>query len=380
MSCIISLPTMDGRLKWQKKNYEVLENIVLGIIFLVLVQTFLEDFAVIAGWSWSVRKIMIISGLFFDLFFTIEFLVRLYNAVSRGNVSEYLTVRHGWIDLLASVPLLIFNSAPAAAAVLMGGSAIAGAAGILNVLKVIKAVRIARILRLLRILKVVKQIKNTDSVMAQRHVTRITTLGVSVFVFILLIISVLSQVLPVPTAAKENESEIINVMMGWEKAESSYGEMCTSLLIVKEDSNTVYTKYDNDYYSENFGYSDYIYAEYKGFQFFFDNRSIEKLSSVDNLAYFIIILALVLSYTFIYSPHFAMTISDPIHVMRRGFNEKSYNYEVKVIPEFEEDDIFKLAKSYNDIYLPLKDREAAENDEVDADSLELKLDDIKNMF
>jgi hypothetical protein len=74
-----------------------------------------------------------------------------------------------------------------------------------------------------------------------------------------------------------------------------------------------------------------------------------------------------------------MTISDPIHVMRRGFNESSYNFEVRVNPEYADDDIFQLAESYNNVYLPLKDRLRAES-APDADSLELKFDDIKNMF
>lgn len=363
-----------------KKSYDVLENFILVVIFLVLVQTFLEDFAIIAAWSWSARKILILSGFFFDLFFTVEFLVRLYNAISRGQVADYLAARHGWIDLMASVPLLLFNSGPAAAVVIMGGSAISGAAGILNVLKVIKAVRIARILRLLRILKVVKQIKNTDSVMAQRHVTRITTLGVSVFVFVLLVISVITQLLPVPTIAAEKEREIIDVMVAWPDAGEKAAEIYSDLLIVKDDGETVYSKYENKYYNDNFGYNDYIYAEYRNYQFFFDQRGLEKLHSVDNLIYFIVILALVLAYTFIYSPHFAMTVSDPIHVMRRGMDEKSYNYEVKILDDFKDDDVFRLAKEYNDVYLPMKDRNLAENDEMDADSLELKLDDIKNMF
>ena len=142
-----------------EKNEGILENIVLAVIFLVLIQTFIEDLAVIAGWAWPVRRILIITGFCFDLFFTIEFLTRLYKAVERGNIREYIVHRRGWIDLLASIPLLLLNSGPSAMAVLIGGGAISGAAGILNVLKVVKAVRIARILRLLRVLKIFKQIK-----------------------------------------------------------------------------------------------------------------------------------------------------------------------------------------------------------------------------
>ena len=58
------------------KKYVVIENIVLAAIFLVLVQTFIEDLAVVAGWSWSVRRVLILTGFGFDFFFTVEFLTR----------------------------------------------------------------------------------------------------------------------------------------------------------------------------------------------------------------------------------------------------------------------------------------------------------------
>jgi hypothetical protein len=362
-----------------KKTKDLIENIVLGAIFLVLVQTFIEDFAVIRGWSWNVRKILIVSGFCFDLFFTIEFLIRLYAAMAEGKVREYLVLRRGWIDLLASIPLLLLNSGPSAYAVILGGAAIGGAAGILNVLKVVKAVRIARILRLLRVLKIFKQIKNTDSEMAQRHVSKITTMGVSLFVFVLLIFSIFSQLTGMPSADLKNEKVMVDVIMAYTDGKTDGAEMYSDLLIVKKKGETVFTRFDNDYYSDNFGFEDYQFAEYMDYQFFFDTRDIEKIQSKDNLMFFIIIVFLVIGYTLVYSPHFAITVSDPIHVMRRGLEEKSYNFEVKIDPDYREDDLFRLAEDYNNIFLPMKDRSQAE-EEVDADSLELKMDDIKNMF
>ena len=85
---------------------------------------------------------------------------------------------------------------------------IGGAAGILNVLKVVKAVRIARILRLLRVLKIFKQIKNAESVMAQRHVSKITTMAVSIFVGVLLFGSIFMQMLSIPSDDLENEKVV----------------------------------------------------------------------------------------------------------------------------------------------------------------------------
>jgi hypothetical protein len=47
-----------------------------------------------------------------------------------------------------------------------------------------------------------------------------------------------------------------------------------------------------------------------------------------------------------------MTVSDPIYVMRKGMEENGYNLEVKEDPRFPEDDIFALARAYNETFLP----------------------------
>ena len=161
-----------------------IENFILFVIFMVLVQTFLEDLAVILSWSWSVRKILIITGFGFDLFFTMEFLTRYFSALKKGKGIQYFVYQRGWIDLIASLPLLLLSSGPAVISLIAGGAFVTGA-GMLNMLKVVKTVRIARILRLLRLLKVFKKIKFVHSSMAQRHLTRIITTVISSLVLAL---------------------------------------------------------------------------------------------------------------------------------------------------------------------------------------------------
>ena len=106
----------------REKIASAFEGIVIVAIILVLVQTFLEDFGVLAGWEWTVRRVFIFSGFIFDLFFTIEFLVRMYTAVYQGKGGEYFAQRRGWIDFVASVPLLLLSSGPAVLAVVTGGT------------------------------------------------------------------------------------------------------------------------------------------------------------------------------------------------------------------------------------------------------------------
>jgi hypothetical protein len=62
--------------------------------------------------------------------------------------------------------------------------------------------------------------------------------------------------------------------------------------------------------------------------------------------------------------------------MRRGMEESNYNLEVRIPPERAEDDVFDLARLYNGVFLPLKDREGAGKE---AEGSALKIDEIKNL-
>ena len=106
----------------KQKRGAFVENIVIVVIFLVLVQTFVEDLAILLGWSWHVRKILIFAGLGFDIFFTVEFLTRLFFAISEGRAKHYFLYERGWIDFLASVPLLMLNSGPTSISLLAGAT------------------------------------------------------------------------------------------------------------------------------------------------------------------------------------------------------------------------------------------------------------------
>jgi hypothetical protein len=86
---------------------------------------------------------------------------------------------------------------------------------------------------------------------------------------------------------------------------------------------------------------------------------------------------LVLVFLFLYSPHFALTVSDPIHVMRRGMVEPGYNLEVKIPELYKDDDVYRLASAYNETYLPLKDRAGTADD---SPMSELKMDDLQDIL
>jgi hypothetical protein len=370
-----------------KKIASFFEGVIIAAIILVLIQTFMEDLAVFLSWVWSTRKVLIITGFCFDLLFTIEFLVRLYFAIINQEVKEYFIKRRGWVDLVASVPLILLNSGPAVIALAAGGVSVLGLGSILNVLKVIKAIRIARILRLLRVLKIFKQIKYADSPMAQRHVAKITSMTVSVFVFCLLAISLVSGIIHLPAFDSYYNERIQtsvnyieknqNKIIADDEFRSDYLSFDKSVLLIRDGDKTIYSLYPESYYIENTGMGDYDYYSAGDLDVYFDLRPLNIDQARQNMIFFIIIVAIVFAFLLFYSPHFAITVTDPIHVMKRGYEEKSYNLEVKVLEEYKQDDVFNLAALYNEVYLPLKDRTSGDDT---ADNLELKMDDLKDLL
>ena len=364
-----------------------LESLVIAAILLVLVQTFLEDFAVLSGWNVEIRNKILLAGFFFDLFFTIEFLTRLYNAIMEGRVGRYFSVERGWIDLLASVPLLMFNSGPFALTLLTGQGIAVGLGGILNLLKVIKAIRIARILRFLRIVKIFRRIKNVSSPMAQRHVASITAISVTIVVLSLLFFTVFSSSLKLDgldTAFAEQQEAVAKHLdenkddpADFVFALQTIRETYPSLLIVKYRGQSLYSRYSDSYYQEFFAPGDYTYLRKDDLELFFDQRPYVSQLSRESILFFVIVVLIVLAYLLIYSPHFALTVSDPIHVMRRGLEETNYNLEVKIPQKYKTDDVFQMAALYNEKYLPLKDRTQSKEGQS---LIELDMGDVSHIF
>ena len=369
------------------KVENILESFVMVVILLVLVQTFMEDFAVIMGWGENTARILMFSGFGFDLFFTLEFLTRFYNALSRRKAVHYMLHERGWIDFLASVPLLILSSGPPVASHFLSGTAIIGVGGILNILKIIKAIRVARILRLLRILKLFRNIKYTDSRMAQRHLAKIITVSVTVIVFSLFGYSIIAEYVDAinPDAPVKNRDARIGELLdegalALREVPSRMPLIDEDVLIVKNRGKTVYTRYDQKTYDEQFGSGDYAVLETGQWTIFMDWRKANEDRALrqawQTLFFFAIVILILICYLIAYSPHFAITVTDPIHVMHKGLTERDYNLEVKIPERYSEDDVFQLAQKFNEVFLPMKDLQQGSEEEASS----LQIDDISDIL
>lgn len=359
-----------------------LENLVMVVIALVIVFTFIEDLSAYLMWDWNTRKVLLYLGFAFDLFFTIEFLFRYIASIVRGDTAEYMIHRRGWVDFVASIPLLMFNSGPSVY-FLLTGAAFAGGAGVLNILKVIKAVRVARILRMLRVLKIFRTIKSIDSKMTQRHLTRIiSTVVVSVIAVMFVGSLIFSENLISSPAQSVQNGTHRRIAQELDKNDGDMGAVLPiaksleTILIVKHDGETLVSRYSDSYYNENFGPGDFEYIREGSIELFLDMRYSNAASALPGMLLLLTIIFTVLVLMFIYSPHFAMTISDPVFVMLKGMKEKNYNLEVDIPHRYKEDDIFKLSSEYNDKYLTLKAREDSADEEGES---VLKMEDLGDL-
>ena len=293
----------------------------------------------------------------FDLFFTIEFFTRLYVALSSRQGATYFFLERGWVDFLASIPLLLLNSLPHALALLAGAGLISGLGSFLNVLKVIKAVRIARILRLLRVVKLFRGFRYARSPMAQGHVSSITTIAVSILVLWMLAASIMETAGIIPglegsfaqgqAARAAAITEAGPGAPGLSQKAAAIAATDASILAVRPQGGAlVWSRYPVTFYAENFLARDYGYLLSRRVEVFIDERPLAVNAAREGIVFFVAVMLTLLAFLFIYAPRFALLISDPIHVMKRGMAENDYNLQVRIPPGHAGDDVFKLASLY----------------------------------
>ena len=75
-----------------------------------------------------------------------------------------------------------------------------------------------------------------------------------------------------------------------------------------------------------------------------------------NLFCLVTILAIVMVLMVLYSRSFAQQVADPIYIMDKGLRNWDYNLEVRVDPDYANEEVFRLAKAYNERWLTIKNQ------------------------
>ncbi len=358
------------------------ENFILGAIILVIIQTFLEDFSRYQHWSVTARNILLLFGLLFDITFTIEFIVRTLNAKKENKVLLYWFYQRGWVDFLSSIPLLLFNSGPSFY-FLITGKMEEGAAtiGVLNILKVVKAIRVTRILRLIRIMKIFGKIHHAESKMAQHHTATIATTAVFTVICVLILFSVIVEN-PFEKAISSRTDYYKQMLQNVRNINETMDVPLKAVVfkLFSNDKNVlkiyytdllIFSRLSEERFRKFYSIEDYVGITNDEFNLYVSIVDINKQMAAMNIQNFFIIIFIVLAFMIVYTRHFVQTVSDIVHIMRRGFTEKDYNLQVKIKKEYAEHEIFKLAEYYNEVYLPEKLRKQQEEKEKKATTLSM---------
>lgn len=341
----------------------IIEYLVIIAIVLVVVQTVLNDLTRYFNWSHSTVVILTFAGFFFDLLFTVEFSARSIISLRRKEFTEYFLKQRGWIDFLASIPLLLLASGPAVILYIAGTTWGGLAIGFLSVLKTAKAVRVPRILHLTRMARISDRVEHSDSVMTNRHVATVSTISIVVLLLVLL----LGRFAPFmnagdPEAYLKKRVAALKPVLATENMSRK-----TRLKLVKASdeayNDIIYVKHNDSYLFENNNRTELIYTAYPG-----DNREIELGPYAVAFSYHpaekqqaeisLLILAAIVLITganiIFYSHIFSRQVSDPVEVMHKGLIKWDYDIPVHINKHYSDDEIFRLAQAFNNRWLPLK--------------------------
>jgi hypothetical protein len=399
---------MENKKNYHEANYlgSIVENFIIVAIVFALVITVLDEFATVLEFTLPTRNVILILSCLTDVIFTFEFGARLIVTGRHGAAKHYMVHQRGWIDLISSFPLLILSSGPEVLLMLNPDLFGPGAGlGFMSSIKIVKAVRVSRILRLLRLLKVMGKIHNTDSQMANRHVAVISTIATMAFIVVYSFMAFAGitgghdiehqQEIFYRQLAK-NIQTVASTTPGTEEEKSARAKDLLSALMFNIDtkqSNIAQVYYKGNLLLSTIG-ADQLASHYKynnalgPEQKFKGDSHIHPLKEGDVIVYanawplakerarvnimvFFGIVAILLSFMFVYSRHFVQNVTDVVHIIQKGINDPNFNLEVSIRKDFEHDEIFELAKSYNETLLPEKMKSKSANENSDTGGLSL---------
>jgi len=339
----------------------LVENLIIIAIIGVVIHTIFDDLAVIYHWSHDTQVTIAVIGFLFDLFFSVEFVLRSVISHKRNSFSWYIKTQRGWIDFLSSFPLLLLVSGPVVLMYFSGQGGSAVELGFLSILKSSKAIRVTRILRLIRVLKLFGKIQNTDSAMTNRHIGIVSTISTVTMVVVLVITNFVpfTRIGDQGDYLQKRTAELAALTQSAPSREWLQGYLSTSPdnkdVIRMQTTSGKVVYYSPD--SAELEWTAYNVPLVVGdFEFRLSSHLAEAEQARANIMMFFAILGLIFSMMFVYAKVFAQEISDPIFVMNKGFRNWDYNLTVKENENFASDEVFRLARAFNLTWLPLKNQ------------------------
>ena len=342
----------------------VLQAIVILAVVATVAQVVLENAAMALGRDWQERYLLLLIGFGLDVFFTIEFLTRFYAATLHRRLGRYLLRERGWVSFMGSVPVVVLFSGPAVIAVTIGGLPLSGLAGVFGGAA---AFRIAALLRLLRIPPVFVGGRESTVLTTRRHGGLAASLAVHAIVVIAVVATIWSSFADPDGVERNAERRYVATVEYLADHALAEAENRTELerlvgiepaiLLVRSEERTWYSRHDNEYYRRRFGPSDFGYIEHGRTAVFFDLRPLNAAAAQTTVVFIAMALAAAALIGFVYQRRFARSVIDPLVIVRRGLEDWEYSRAVEIPERYADEEVFRVARAYNETVLPLKTRE-----------------------
>ncbi|UCB45390.1 MAG: hypothetical protein JSV25_14450 [Spirochaetota bacterium] len=332
------------------------EPLFFVLIVLVILQTFSEEFSAFMNYSVTLRKYLLLAGFGFDIAFTAEFIARLCRASRKGGAGKYMTKEYGFIDLIASIPLLLLHSGPLVYLTFFSGKVgFFTSLSALSLMKIIKPIRIARTLRYIRTLKLVGKTKK-QYVMTARYISRVLSIVITVIVLSMIGFSYIDSEKAILSRSQEAHTVLSNYIESHEDHKfDKILKDSESVLFIKSGRDVLYRRIDEAVFDDKFMGDDSYKSIVGGYEVTFSNKDSKRTHAFINMLAYSMIIAIIIAIATLYRRFFNRHIAGTIFVMLRGFQSTSYSTPVRIKKNIEFE-INQLADQYNRKWLPVKGR------------------------
>jgi len=369
-----------------KKQYnKIIRYFILILTLISLMLFFLEDYSIVIGLQFNNISIIKLISLYITVFFMLEFIISIFISIAQKKIKNYLIFEYGWTSFLSSFVVFIFDSCP----FLFGD--------ILNIVN-IDFFSSFYIIRYLRFLKIIEVVDFSKSYMIRRHIKYILSLVILSMVSIFFVMNLFQDFNLLYSRYNEIKTKEVDVINNYTKLYSIVND------IIINDINE-----ENSFNEENFlnivvstaEYYENVYAinymgkliytsekepimignksrrlihsekilEDSSMEIFFIRLYLFKEISYYNMVYFFVIsLSIFIIYLF-YNKMFTKNIYKPIIEMKMGFSDIDYIEDVDIPKDFENEEIFVLAKNFNKRFMIAKKRKLREMKNLPSASL-----------
>ncbi len=361
------------------------EKIIFTAVVLAVIHILAYETAVYYHWSILSRKILTVAGFILDLILSVDFSVKTLSAIRNEGFKYYLIRRRGWVDMMSSVPLLLFDSGLSLLLIFAmdGGSVSAISVS----MKFIIITRLVGVLRLFRIIRLINIIKFTESRMVQSHIPVIISTAGGAYIAAVFIFNILTAG-DLSSPYHQRHQNYLALADGLKRISdmNSISFRDTAHQILSSDLNILKIEYsdghitsrtDPSVFIKYYSAADYIKVAGRGCVLSVSVADINSVMALERIRGFVTMIFIAGSILVFYTVYFRRNVSDVSRILNSGFRKKDYYLLVKV-PEWNEDhEIFKLAKFYNEAYLPAKMKKAAGR--IHDKSGALSMDDIEGL-